>query len=186
MIVLLNGPINAGKTTVGRLLAEEFADGAHVEGDDLHGFLPDTPLEAAIPIVLEMAAGVAGPLVERGFDVVVTYPLSPADFEYLAAELSALDADVYAVTLSPPLEVALSNRGDRELDEWERERIEELYDAGIHRPAFGARLDNAGESPAETVARIRRGIREGEIEPAVRAGETRGPVAYDNEWTGND
>jgi adenylate kinase family enzyme len=183
MIILLNGPINAGKTTVGRELAKAFEDGAHVELDDLHGFLTDTPLEAAIPITLENAVSVTSNLVERGFDVVLTYPLSTADFEYLASNLSPLDADVYAVTLSPPLDVALSNRGERELDEWERNRIEELYEMGVHRPEFGVRVDNAGEPPSETVAKILRRIREGDIEPAVRAGETLEPTEHVNEWT---
>lgn len=182
MILFLNGPINAGKTTVGRELTARLERAAHVEVDDLHGFLTDVPLAEAVPISLENAVSVTENLAERGFDVVVTYPLSEADFEYLATHLSHLETEIYAVTLSPPLAVARSDRGDRELDDWERERITELYERGVHRPDFGVRIDNADQSPEETVAEIRRLLADGGPRPAVAAGETRDPVAHRNVW----
>jgi chloramphenicol 3-O-phosphotransferase len=181
MILLLNGPINAGKTTVGRELGARLERAAHVEVDDLHGFLVDVPLAEAVPISLENAVSVAANLAERGFDVVLTYPLSESDFEYVSTHLSHLDTEVYAVTLSPPLAVAQCDRGERELDDWERERIAEMYERGVHRPSFGVRLDNADQSPAETAAEIQRLI-EGGADPAVAAGERLEPVAYRNEW----
>jgi len=55
MIRLLNGPIDAGKMTVGRKLAADLEQAVRVEVDDLHGFLTDVPLEESIPISLENA-----------------------------------------------------------------------------------------------------------------------------------
>lgn len=93
-------------------------------------------------------------LVESGFNVVITYPVPASDLEYLATNLSALDTDIYVITLCPPLDVALSDRSDRELTDWEHDRIRELYDKGVHRPDFGTCIDNADQSPAETVDEI--------------------------------
>ncbi len=50
--------------------------------------------------------------------------------------------------------VALTNRGTRELTEWERRRIPELYAEGIPSPVFGVIIDNAHQTPEETAHQI--------------------------------
>jgi len=54
------------------------------------------------------------------------------------------------VTLSPPLSVALSKRGERELDEWEIKRIQVQYTDGIANPTSGLAIDNSKKTPEET------------------------------------
>ena len=79
VIILLNGPINAGKTTVAREITALLPNTAHVEVDVLGEFVPFLSLAEAIPINLENAAAVTRNLVRRGFNVVLTYPLGQAD-----------------------------------------------------------------------------------------------------------
>jgi len=66
---------------------------------------------------------------------------------------------VYSVTLRPPLSVAQTNRGSRELEAWEVERIAVLYQEGV--PEFETMLiDNSQMTPTETASLILRSIRD--------------------------
>ena len=152
MTILINGSINAGKTTVAKALAALLPRTAHVEVDSLHDFIGWMGLEESIPLNLKNAAAVGRNFLEYGLNVVISYPLNPPDYAYLAAELAGFPLACF--TLSPPLEVARRNRGDRELSEWERERIAFHYATGIANPAFGAIIDNAGQTPQQTAAAI--------------------------------
>lgn len=165
MIVLINGPINTGKTTVGRLLASVLPRTAHVEVDALREFIASVPLAEAMPINLENAACVTANLVRRGFNVVLTYPLGDDDHAYLLDQFAPLDAPIHTFTLGPSLEVALRDRGGRRLTPHERHRIRQQYAAGRHTPPFGVRVDTGTLSPQETVAVIASHLR-GDIPPA--------------------
>ncbi len=154
MIVLLNGSINAGKTTVARVLTTLLPRTAHVEVDALREFVRFLPLAEAIPVSLENAAAVTRNLVRRGVHVVLTYPLGQEDYDYLLAQFADLATPVYTFTLSPQLEVALADRGERMLSAHERRRIREQYADGRHCPPFGVCIDNTAQTPAETAAAI--------------------------------
>ena len=162
MIILLNGSINSGKTTVGRRLAALLPRAAHVEVDALREFVARLPLDEAIPVSLENAASVARNLARRGFDVVLTYPLGVEDYAYLCARFADLDTTVHAVTLGPPLAVALAERGERRLSDHERRRIREQYADNRHRPPFGITIDNGAQTPDETAAAILLAVGRGE------------------------
>jgi len=150
VIILINGPINAGKSTVGRLLAALLPRTAHVEVDALRAFIPSVPLDEAIPINLENTVAVAGILVKRGFGVVITYPLGCGDHAYLVGHLIGLGTTIHTFTLAPSLAVALGDRGDRPLSDHERTRIRRQYADGRHEPPFGTRIDNSRQTPRET------------------------------------
>lgn len=154
MIILLNGPINSGKTTVARELIALLPSTAHVEVDALREFVRFLPLVEAIPVCLENAADVTRNLVRRGFNVVLTYLLGQADHDFLVAKLSELSTPIHTFTLSPELSVVLTDRGQRQLSEHERRRIREQYADGRHRPPFGTRIDNTAQTPAETAATV--------------------------------
>jgi hypothetical protein len=156
VIILINGPINAGKTTVGRQLAAMLPQAAHVEVDSLREFVAFLPLAEAIPVSLENAAAVTRNLIRRGFHVVLTYPLGPEDYAYLQEQFSDLGTAVHAFTLSPSLAIALSDRGNRAISDHERRRIREQYADNLHQPSFGSTIDNSVQSPAETAAAILR------------------------------
>jgi predicted kinase len=153
MIILLNGSINAGKTTVAKWVTKLLPNTAHVEVDALRDFVRFLPLAESIPINLENAASVTKNLVRRGYHVVISYPLSEEDHAYLAGELAECGVPIHTFTLSPRLEVAVTNRGARELTVGEIARVREQYAAGIHNPPFGLCIDNSEQHPGET-ARI--------------------------------
>jgi hypothetical protein len=154
MIILLNGPINSGKTTVSKDLVELLPRTAHVEVDDLREFIRFLPLEESIPLNLKNAVAVTQNFVVYGLNVVLSYPLSQEDYDYLMRELKPLGAPVHCVTLNPDLAVALTNRGTRELTEWERRRMPYHSETGINNPPFGIVIDNTRLTPEETARQI--------------------------------
>lgn len=154
MIIFINGSINSGKSTVAKILADEMGKVALVEIDNLGEFINWMPINEAIPINLKNAAGVIKNFTEADIDVIVPYPLSRANYEYFLGNLKESCDKIYTFTLSPRLEVVLKNRGSRELNDWEVNRIKYHYDIGIQNPDFGVVIDNSDESPSETVKRI--------------------------------
>jgi energy-coupling factor transporter ATP-binding protein EcfA2 len=152
MIIIINGPINSGKTTVAKALTRLIPNTAHVEVDSLREFIDSIPLQDAIPICLENAISVTNNLSNRGFNVVITYPLATQEHEYLVGGLNV--SNICSFTLSPMVEVALTNRGARELTSWEKKRIKEHYDSEIGNPTFGIVIDNTNQKQEGTAAVI--------------------------------
>jgi cytidylate kinase len=74
MIIFLDGPINAGKSTVGAILAGQMRQAVHIEVDCLRHFTGGFSLEQAIPFALADAAELANAWVKRGFHVIVSWP----------------------------------------------------------------------------------------------------------------
>ncbi len=151
MIIFLNGSINAGKSTISKLLVEKLPSTALVEIDALREMIAWMPLHDSIPLNLENAVSVIHNFVKRGLNVIVPYPLSQKNYEYMLESLKDLDEKMYVFTLAPKLEKTLTNRGSRELVDWEVVRIKEQYEKGIHNPSFGEVIDNSQQIPEETV-----------------------------------
>ncbi|HEX9004205.1 MAG TPA: hypothetical protein VGB07_30105 [Blastocatellia bacterium] len=158
MIILLNGSINAGKTTVSKRLCCLLPRAAHVEVDSLRDFIGWMPLEESIPINIEAAIAVSKVFVRHGLNVVFSYPLRPEDYEVILREFGELHVPVHCVTLRPRLEVSLTNRGTRQLTDWERSRIQYHYETRLNDPGVGFILDNSAQSPDETAREILRRI----------------------------
>lgn len=154
MIIFINGSINSGKSTISKLLQERLSKTAIVEIDSLRSFIDWMPLEEAIPINLRNAVSVIMNFVQEELNVIIPYPLSQENYEYFSKELKSLDQEIIFITLSPKLEKALENRGNRQLDSWEKQRIKHHYDIGIHQPKFGIIIDNSDQSPEQTVEEI--------------------------------
>jgi len=68
--------------------------------------------------------------------LVLAYPLREEDHARLKATADAAGRRLATVTLAPPIEVVLGDRGDRRLDDWERARIREMYAEGYRDRAF--------------------------------------------------
>ena len=150
-VIVISGPINAGKSTVARLLAQKFPGGIYVDGDDLAA--GGIPLEEKIPLVLDRIIETAR--AATGQHIFVAYPLRSKDWRRLERELGATGIETICVTLAPPIAVALSDRPGRSLNEKERRRIREMYDEGYHRRPFSlAIFDNGEETPEQTAERI--------------------------------
>lgn len=154
MILLINGSINAGKTTVAKQIVQMLPRTAHIEVDDLREFIRFMPLLEAIPLNLANTVAVTRNFVTFGLNVVISCPLRQEDYDYLMREMTPLGVPIHAVTLSPALAVVLTNRGTRELTEWELKRIPYHYETGINAPAFGTIIDNTRQTPEETARQI--------------------------------
>lgn len=154
MIIFINGSINSGKSTVSKLLAEKLGNTAVVEIDSLRAFVEWMPLDQTIPLNLANAVSVITNFANNNLGVIVPYPLSEKNYLYMMENLKGLTTPIYVFTLAPKLEKVLTNRGTRELNEQEIERIKYHYSIGIHSPTFGDIIDNSEQSPEETVALI--------------------------------
>jgi len=154
MIIFINGSINAGKSTVAKILAGELENTALLEIDSLRDMIGWMPIEQAIPINLENAILLIKNFSKRGLNVIIPYPLSQKNYDYVMGSLNELETKIHIFTLAPRLEKALTNRGNRELDDWERQRINHHYNIGIHNPSFGEIIDNSDQTPKETAEQI--------------------------------
>jgi adenylate kinase family enzyme len=150
MILFINGSINAGKTTVAKILAKKIPNAALVEIDVLREMIAQVPIEEAVPIVLENAVSVIKSFLEKGLNVIVPYPFSQKNHDYLMENLKDLDTKIYFFTLAPKIERALENKGIRELNDWEKKRIKYHYSIGMNNPSFGEIIDNTDQAPEET------------------------------------
>jgi hypothetical protein len=86
--------------------------------------------------------------------LVIAYPLRETDFAILRDAASRRGLRLLVVTLAPPLEVALGQRGVRLLDDGERARIREMYSEGYHARAFSDLIIGGAPTPEAVVAEI--------------------------------
>lgn len=150
MIIFLNGSVNAGKSTVAKVLSQKVPNMAVVEVDALREMIEWMPLKESIPLNLENAVSVIRNFSKNNINVVVPYPLSQENYDYMINNLKDLNSEIYVFTLKPTLEKSLTNRGSRELTEWEKERIKYHYDSGLLDPSFGEIIDNSDLTPEQT------------------------------------
>lgn len=151
VVICLNGPINAGKSTIGRVLADRLPDAEFIEGDD-HGIPEGVPFEE---MIAQATAWLAGLIAEkqRAF-LVIAYPLRPEDFALLREASAKRGARLFVVTLAPPMELVLKDRGARRLDDEERARIREMYAEGYASRDFSDMIVTDVESPEVMARRI--------------------------------
>lgn len=154
MIIFISGSINSGKSTVAALLAKKLGKAALVEIDTLSEFIEWMPIEERVSINLENAVLVIRNFAKRNMDVVVPYPLSVKNYEYMIKALKDIGTSLRFFVLNPSLEVALSQRGERTLIDGEKERIKYHYDTGINNPGFGMNIDSSNLTPQETTEMI--------------------------------
>ena len=161
LILNINGPINSGKTTVSKILSEQLEDALFIEVDDLLG--DDEELELG----LSMQQGWAERLnrlenllhrevQRRQYKIVIfAYPMTLNIYTRFKA-LERDDIRFINVTLSPAMDVCLTNRGGRELTPWEIKRIRQMYREKYHHPDFADLIvDNSAQTPEETALIIR-------------------------------
>lgn len=150
MVIFLNGSINSGKTTVGKLLASRLGY-EFLDFDDISEAMTNFNLKKDLPKVFKIGIGRINDLVNDGKNVVAVFVVRPKDYEKLICEVND---KIKFVTLAPKLEIAVTNRGTRELSEWHKERVKYHYKTGIASPDFGIIIDNSSIKPEETVDKI--------------------------------
>jgi adenylate kinase family enzyme len=151
VIILLNGSVNSGKTTVAEAIVARSIGFAHIEVDSLRDFIRWMPLEETIELNLQNAITIATNFHSKHISSVISYPLSKSDFEFIKDLLNDSSIEVHAVALYPGIDQLKTNRGNRELSEWEVNRIDELHRMGVTKPDFGTIIDNSSQTVEETV-----------------------------------
>jgi hypothetical protein len=149
-LIFLNGAVNCGKTTIGTILRDVCASVAFIDIDHLHGFIPWMPIEHAVPLNIKNGIDVARNFIAAGIDVVFGYPLSDEDFNYVRS-LIDFECEVTGITLFCSLKKNIQNRGERELSEWEVNRIKWMHEKGLARPGFSEIIDITNSGIDETV-----------------------------------
>lgn len=151
LVICINGAINSGKSTVGLAVAQLLAPAEFIEGD-AHG----APDGLALDAMIDFAVARLVRLVETGGKevAVIAYPLRAQDVARLRVAAAARQARLLVVTLAPPIEVALSNRGGRILSEDERTRIRAMYEEGYAQRDFSDLVLTDAESVQDSARRI--------------------------------
>ena len=187
-VVLITGLQAAGKTTVGRLLAQRLpAPSASLDGDVFFDMVatgkavmtpsPSEEAERQLRLRYEASALVARHYVRGGFDFVVSdIIIGP----YVATWMDSIaDAERHLVVLAPSLDAVFERdraRGQGSYRDWQ-EPGESLADAvaklgaGLDdMPRSGLWLDTSDDTPEETVERILAdGMRSSLYDPAPAA-----------------
>jgi len=154
MIIFINGSINAGKTTVAKILAKKIPKTANVEIDSLHDFIDWLEIDQAVPINLENGVLIINNFAKHGYNVIIPYPLSQKDYEYMNQKLRDFADQLYFFTLAPDIKKIQTSTKDRKISPWEHDRIQYHYDIGIPSPSFGKIIDNTSQMPEETADKI--------------------------------
>lgn len=160
LLLNINGPINAGKTTVAKLLAKQLPHAMFIEVDDLSTDEEEKELgldfKGRIALRLErLDAALRKQIADNIHPLVIfAYPMSEGNYARWIA-LAGKGVEFKSVTLSPDLEVCLTNRGTRDLTEWETNRIQQMYDLGYHNPPQADLvINNTHQIPQQTVDQI--------------------------------
>lgn len=161
-LININGPINAGKTTVSKRLVSHLPKSLFIEVDDL---LSNAEQDAK---GLDFHQGIECRLQRlnhqmrkeiklRQYDwIVFAYPMSPDNFiNWKLWEKP--NVELIPITLAPEQSICQMNRGSRSLSEWEKQRISEMYLQKFNNPANTSLvIDNSNQSPQETTEVILR------------------------------
>ena len=161
LILNINGPINSGKTTVSKILVNLLPNATFIEVDEL---MSD---EEEAKLGLSMQDGWAerqkrlnetllALKQSRQYETIIfAYPISENSYQKWAS-MADENTRFINVTLAPSLEECLKNRGERELDDWERNRITEMYEEGYqNRPYSDFIINNDNQTPKETAEIIK-------------------------------
>ena len=150
MIIFINGTISSGKSTIAKLLEKKIPNTVVLEIDVLRNLINWIPLNKAIPLNLENAVSLITNFVKRKLNVIVPYPLSQKNYDYLIKNLKSLDTEILFYTLAPRPEELIKEERGRKLNDWEKERVKYHTKTGLTRPSFGKLIDNTNQTPNET------------------------------------
>jgi adenylate kinase family enzyme len=169
-LVLVAGPPGAGKSTVGRLLAQTWDRAVHVHTDDLYAWIASGYIEPWLAesheqnvTIARTGARAADALADGGYTVVVDGVLSPWALDpYLE-----LEREIAYVVLRPTLEVAQRRAADRG-----EHRLKDLSVVGQMHSVFSEALlgdlerhvvDSTIQTPEETATEIRARLDRGDL-----------------------
>lgn len=148
--IWISGSINSGKSTVSKILSKELKM-VVIELDSFSEFVEQfMDFDNYIKLNYDMAPEIVDIYNKRGYGVIVVYPIS----EKKNSHLKICASNFTFFTIDPSLEIALTNRGERKLNDWERERITNHYKNGVNNLSFGFRIDTKNLTPKQTANKI--------------------------------
>lgn len=159
MIIFLNGSTNAGKTTVARILHKKIPQSSIVEIDALIEKYNHLSSRSRLDNGIEEGLRLIEKLRKKGFHAIVPFPLSQEHYNHFSARLQTID-QLFFFTLDPSLNIAISNRGKREITRTEQERILQFYNLSFHRPDFGICIDTSHQKSDGTATVILRYLKD--------------------------
>lgn len=164
-IILLSGPIGAGKTTVGRqLVAQATEPLVYIEGDTFWSFFAKrrSPQVGPRDFRLMMSSMVAAalPYAVAGYEVVIDFSIPPWHVEAIERITSTRNVPLSYVVLLPPEHICARRAADRQDGPIANySQYADLYADFLNVP--NALTEDA--TPSETAARIRQRLNKGEF-----------------------
>jgi len=159
MILLLNGSINSGKSTIAKLLVQKIPDTVNLEIDKLFEFVDHIVTVDVEQVVWGNVISLCKDYNQHKLNVVISYVFGEQRAELFIKKLKPIDKEIYLFTLNPDLKIALSDRGTRKLEKGDEERIRLHYKQNVNNPEIGTVIDNSKQSSEETVNFILRKLR---------------------------
>jgi chloramphenicol 3-O-phosphotransferase len=160
-IIVLSGPVGAGKTTVGKALMQGLAaPAAYIEGDKFWGFIPKPKPDrrADFKAIMRAMFRASGALAAEGYQVVLDFSVPTWFLGPAAARLA--DADLHFVVLRPALDVCVKRAAGRQEGRIEDYRpYRELYD--LFEVADRHIVANDDLAPLDAAEMIHAGLAEG-------------------------
>jgi chloramphenicol 3-O-phosphotransferase len=164
-IYLITGPMAAGKSTVARLLADQFERGVHLEGDVFRRSIvsgreemtPDRSPEALAQLRLRYRIGAAA--ADAYFDAGFTVALDDVVAGPLLDEYGAMirSEPCHVIVLLPSMAAVARREEERNRTGYDRWGLEDFYKGFVETtPRTGTWLDTTDLTPRETVAEILR------------------------------
>jgi shikimate kinase len=160
VILNINGPINAGKSTVSKLLEQQLENALFIEVDNLMSDAEEKKLGITMHKGWRERLKRLDKIIEQrkteNFSYIIfAYPMDEENYRRWC-KFADLNTVFLNITLAPKLEVCLQNRGTRSLTEWEQSRIKAMYEANFHAPLHSDLIiDNSRQTPQQTVAEIK-------------------------------
>ena len=161
LILNINGPMNSGKSTVSKILVNRLSNAVFIEVDDL---MSDSEQEALGLSLREgwkerhkrLNAKLSALKQSQEYEIVIfAYPIADNTYQDWKA-MEDEKTRFINITLAPSLEMCLKNRGTRELTDWEKKRIREMYLEGYqNRPYSDFIINNDHQTPDETAEVIK-------------------------------
>ena len=151
MLIFISGSINSGKTTTSRLLAKKLS-WPLINVDDLTDEVDGFDIYKHLDLAMNLAIQAINKSAIDNENIVANFVIRKEDYERLKNEI--VPHPLVFITLSPGLNVAQSQRGERILTDWEIKRIKSHHDDGIASPDYGHIIDNSNLTVEETVKKI--------------------------------